>query len=1067
MWTRPEMAAKRGGGMAGGKRWRIWAWSGIAIALLAAVYTLAGFYLAPRLIRSQAIGWVQANLDKKLALGAIRFNPFTFTLDINDIELPEGADRMVALGHLRVGFSIFSVFQHAYYIREVRLDRPFLHVAVRLDHSLNLADLQPRTQPSSPSPAPASGPSPAIRIGTLSVTQSKVVYTDQSQTGQSQTGQSQAQPLERTFTPVAFTLTNFETESAKGGTFSFDAQSERGETFAWQGDVAMAPIASHGRLTVSGLQAVSIQELAGKYLPIALTGGEIGLELHYDFADGPTGPSLDVNAPSVTLTKLAVDGRDLFHGMLRLESFNSTIGRLKFALNAQNSASLSAEIPQTTLQGLQIAPSGDTGQAIGLAHAALKDVALDYSARKLTAGSLALSGVNIPLLRALDGHLSLMDLLPQGAAQASVSQPDTPQATAPQATAPQETAPQPTAPAWAFALAAFTLDDATLRFEDQAVKPAAQFAVTPIALSLTGVSTDLDKPVPFQFDAKLDGRAAFGVQGTVIPAQMTADVTFKLADLALRPLFAYLPMHSALDLKSGTASASGTLHIDGGNPQTARFDGAAAMNDFNLYETAGKSQLVGWGAFSLSGINYRDNSLSIARAMLSRPVGSVAVLAGGRFNFQSFVPPSAPKAKTGKRVQPAATPRTPGKPAPALAIRVKRLDIADGALSFADFSIQPNFQARIKALKGSITNISSRPGEVATIALSGQVIDQYSPVTINGKIDPLGFDQQTDIHLAFHNIELPVFNPYSGRYAGYAIDKGKLTTELSYKIVRRALQAEHHVVVDQLEWGKATDSKDAVPLPVRLATALLKDRNGVIDLSLPVAGSLDDPQFSIWPLVWKIVGNIIEKAITAPFSAIGALFEGAEQAQFVDFAPGSASLPPGSSDALGALAKALTDRQALQLDIPAAPGIQEDANAIADAAIDAQALGDSPPKGGFAGLDADDQHDDLETLYKKKLGRKPAYPDFTPDALKAASDKADLGADDRRQILETAWLRDQLRIALAPANAELATLGQDRAKAIHDALLASGSVDPARVFLAGDLAATENAGHSRVELKIK
>jgi len=323
------------------------------------------------------------------------------------------------------------------------------------------------------------------------------------------------------------------------------------------------------------------------------------------------------------------------------------------------------------------------------------------------------------------------------------------------------------------------------------------------------------------------------------------------------------------------------------------------------------------------------------------------------------------------------------------------------------------------------------------------------------------------MHLAFRDIELPVFNPYSGRYAGYAIAKGKLTTELSYKIVHRALQADHHIVVDQLEWGQATDSKDAVPLPVRLATALLKDKNGVIDLDLPVTGSLDDPQFSIWPVVWKIVGNVIEKAVTAPFRAIGALFEGAEQAQFVDFTPGSAALPAGSSDALGALAKALTDRPALQLDIPAAPGIREDGLAIADAAIDAQAMGDDASKGSFAALDADDQHDDLERLYKKKLGKKPVYPDFTPDALKAASNKADLDEGDRRQLLETAWLRDQLRIAFAPGNAELATLGQARAKAIHDALLAGSSVDPARLFLAGDLAAAANAGHSRVELKIK
>jgi hypothetical protein len=186
----------------------------------------------------------------------------------------------------------------------------------------------------------------------------------------------------------------------------------------------------------------------------------------------------------------------------------------------------------------------------------------------------------------------------------------------------------------------------------------------------------------------------------------------------------------------------------------------------------------------------------------------------------------------------------------------------------------------------------------------------------------------------------------------------------------------------------------------------------------------------------------------------------------VDFAPGAATLPAGSGEALGALAKALTERPELQLDIPSAPAIQEDAFAIADTEIDKQAMGDDAAK-GFASLDADDQHDDLEDVYESKLGKSPAYPDFTPEALKAVSDKADLDEDDRRQSLETQWLRAQLRTSFAPSGTQLTALGAARAKAIRDALLADGKVDPARVFTATDLKATATGGHSRVELKIK
>ena len=106
---------------------------------------------------------------------------------------------------------------------------------------------------------------------------------------------------------------------------------------------------------------------------------------------------------------------------------------------------------------------------------------------------------------------------------------------------------------------------------------------------------------------------------------------------------------------------------------------------------------------------------------------------------------------------------------PAVQIRVRELDVDDGTMRFADYSVQPNFEASINALQGSITNISNLPDEVANIDLKGEVIDQYSPVAINGSMNLMGYDRQTNMHLMFRNIDLPVFNPYSGRYAGYGI----------------------------------------------------------------------------------------------------------------------------------------------------------------------------------------------------------------------------------------------------------------------------------------------------------
>ena len=143
--------------------------------------------------------------------------------------------------------------------------------------------------------------------------------------------------------------------------------------------------------------------------------------------------------------------------------------------------------------------------------------------------------------------------------------------------------------------------------------------------------------------------------------------------------------------------------------------------------------------------------------------------------------------------------------------------------------------------------------------------------------------------MSYRGIDLTGVTPYSGHFAGYKIAKGKLTADLKYHIEDRKLTASHHIVVDQLQLGDKVDSPDAVNLPLKLAVALLKDRNGVIDLDLPVTGSLDDPQFRIGPIIWKVFVNLLEKAVTAPFSLLGHLFGGGDQVNIMEFAPGSAS----------------------------------------------------------------------------------------------------------------------------------------------------------------------------------
>jgi hypothetical protein len=265
------------------------------------------------------------------------------------------------------------------------------------------------------------------------------------------------------------------------------------------------------------------------------------------------------------------------------------------------------------------------------------------------------------------------------------------------------------------------------------------------------------------------------------------------------------------------------------------------------------------------------------------------------------------------------------------------------------------------------------------------------------------------------------------------------------------------VIIEQLEFGDKTASKEAVSLPVKLAVSLLKDRNGTIDLSLPVSGSLDDPTFRVAPLVWKVLVNLLEKAVTAPFALLGSLFGGGPDLQFIDFAPGEGSLDTAAAEKVKTVAKALIERPQLKIDVPIAVVPDIDRPALINAQFDAElqaAAGASHP---YAQLTPAAQLELLHRLYTKDLGAEPKFP----DAVTAIKAKPDLAA------AKLEFLANAIRARIQVGDSDLQALGQQRAQALQQGLLADTQVAADRVFLVGNDKALAKDGAVRVELTLE
>jgi len=486
-------------------------------------------------------------------------------------------------------------------------------------------------------------------------------------------------------------------------------------------------------------------------------------------------------------------------------------------------------------------------------------------------------------------------------------------------------------------------------------------------------------------------------------------------------------------------------------------------------------------------LNYRQapDRLDIAEIVASKPYVRVIIESDSTLNVKRVLTgpgaaanasavsapgadkPGATKAAAIKTA--AAKPAAERAPAPQiLPMSIKKITVQDGQANFTDLSVAPNFSAGIQNLRGTVLGLSSTPESRAQVDLKGE-IDRFSPVTIKGEINILSAALYTDVAMSFRNIDLSMFNPYSGRFAGYNISKGKLTTEMRYKIDGRKLDAQHHIVIDQLEFGAKTASKEAVSLPIKLAVALLKDRNGVIDLNLPVGGSLDDANFRLAPIIWKVFVNILEKAVTAPFALLGALFGGGPELQFIDFRPGSGVLDAAAADKIKAVAKAMKERPQLKIELPIAvvPDIDRPALVAAKFATqlsEVQALkagrkgaapGAVPP--AFERLSPDAKLDLLTGLYAREVGAEPKYPE-TVTSLKQPADVVSAEID---------FLSSGIRGHMTVGDADLKALGEQRATAMQQALLADPQLDPERVFLIARDAAAGKDGLVRLELSLK
>jgi len=482
-------------------------------------------------------------------------------------------------------------------------------------------------------------------------------------------------------------------------------------------------------------------------------------------------------------------------------------------------------------------------------------------------------------------------------------------------------------------------------------------------------------------------------------------------------------------------------------PAEVRFTGDVRSSDFACLDRVYAQDLAAWKSLSVSGMDCSVNParIVIREIELTAPSATWNILPDGRSIVASATAGRSSKAeaepdkkKTGGQ---GSRPR----------IAVGRVVVKNGRFTFRDRSVAPVYSTQITGISGSIAGLSSEEFKKARVKLKAR-LDNQSPISVTGVINPLRQDLYVDLVARLNNIELPPATPYSGRYLGYALDKGKLSLGLAYKIDKKQLQAQNDVLIDQLTFGESVQSKDATRLPVKLAVALLRDSSGRIDLKLPVTGRTDDPNFHVGRVILHMLVNIIKKAATAPFALLEALYPGASELSAVAFEPGRALIPEAEEPKIARLVKILAERPSLKLEISGFVDPDADRRGLRDYLFERllkqQKLGDILRQGRQAPAVDDIVIAPEETdAYLLKAYRAMDFdkPRNALGLLKTIPD-----ADMQKLMLAH----------LAVTDGDLSDLAEARARQVRDRLVESGEIDPGRIFLVKAASLTPPRGDS-------
>ncbi|MDO9161477.1 MAG: DUF748 domain-containing protein [Methylococcaceae bacterium] len=975
------------------------------------VYSGVGFYAAPALLKAKLPQLIREAIGRDAAVADIQFNPFKLQFSLQGFELKESNSQpFVSFDKFYVDLdAVESIKQSAVVINDIQLQKPFVRLARQTDGKFNFSDLVKADTDQQPSDS-QSFPVSVIK---LAIAEGKLSWEDANQ--------------KEDVIPLNFNLENFSTQPENSAKLSLSLALSSGGNLEWQGSFALQPLQSAGHLKLDGVKLARVIALAGLTLPADIQGSEL-IEADYQLSQADKKLKLLIKQSNIELRDVQVSAEQ--PGKILLKTPFITLQADAEINLGEGEPDVRVEQGKLALRDFQFSEPGADKPLVTIPKLALTGLSADLKKHDILLDALTANGANAQAWLNADGVINYQALF------AGSSGEPQPQAGNAQAAA------EPASSPWNIKVNSIALNNFGLDFTDKTLKKPVAMSAKPINLQLSNVSNQDGTAIPFQVSVGINNGGLIKLDGNTTLQPFALQTALAVDGIALDKFQPYVDKFARLDIISGQFGVTGKLALKQQQDKLAiNFTGNTGIAKLLTRDQLKNKDFVKWDNLTLQDVDVDvlGNTYKAKKLLINKPYARVVIRKDKTSNFSDILLEDKPAPKSAKVTTKAPSGQATKPPS----FKLDSLQIVDGASDFADLSLILPFAAPIKSLDGGAQNFSSEKNAIVKVELKGNAYE-LSPVNVKGEISPYLGDY--NVELNFIGMPMPLISPYMVQFAGYKVEKGKITLGLKYNVSKGLLTASNSILIDQFELGEKVDNPDAVSLPLELAVALMKDGDGKIKLDVPITGSLEDPQFSISHLVFDALVNSISKIITSPFRALASLVGSEADLSQIAFESGSAELKPEQQTKLSGLAKALTEKPELSVEIKGAVFQQEDWPSMQDDALYDQLKNirsaEIAKEGGrkirpeYVEISDEDYRRLMIAQFMEKfpnLAEKPLFGD-TPKLLIPSKD--DFYAVAKQKLSEL----------IPPEPQRLKNLASERAQVIAKYLVQKGGIANERVF---------------------